>query len=79
MANKREAQESPGGVLAAVAKTIGAAAGTIAAAVGITAPQKPKAAKLRNKNKSRLPRRQKKAATKAATGIKRAARVKTAV
>jgi hypothetical protein len=79
MANKKEAQESPEGVLVTAAKSIGAAAGTIAAAVGITAPQKPKATKLLNKNKSRLPRRQKKAAKKVATRAKRAAALKTSL
>jgi hypothetical protein len=63
MAKKKETQESPDGVLASAAKTIGAAAGTIAAAVGVTAP-KPKVPKLVKKNKTRLPRREKKAAAK---------------
>ena len=65
MAKKKEAQESPDGALVAAAKTIGAAAGTLAAAVGVTAP-KPKVPKLVKKNKTRLPRRQKKAAAKKA-------------
>jgi hypothetical protein len=73
MAKKKETPED--GVLIAAAKTIGAAAGTIAVAVGMTAPQKPKVPKLVDKNKSRLPRRQKKAAKKAAMGTKRAASV----
>ncbi len=79
MANKKEAQEPPEGVLVAAAKTIGAAAGMIAAAVGITAPQKPKVPKRVNKSKSRVPRRQKKAAKKVSTRAKRAPGVKTAV
>ena len=77
MAKKKEAQEPPEGVLVAAAKSIGAAAGTIAAAVGITAPRKPKVPKLVNKNKSRMPRREKKAAKKVATNTKRAVRAKT--
>ena len=66
MAKKKEAQESPDGVLVTAAKKIGTAAGTIAAAVGVTLPSKPKKPKLAKKNKSRLPRRQKKAAQKSA-------------
>jgi hypothetical protein len=77
MAKKMEAQEPPDGVLVTAAKSLGSAAGAIAAAVGITAPEKPKVPKLANKNKSRLPRRQKKAAKKVATRAKRVARVKT--
>jgi hypothetical protein len=64
MAKKKIEEESPDGVPIAAAKTIGAAAGTIAAAVGVTAP-KHKVPKLVKKNKTRLPRRQKKAAQKA--------------
>ncbi|MEP6713931.1 MAG: hypothetical protein ABJC09_00050 [Terriglobia bacterium] len=75
MANKKETQEPTDGVLVAAAKTIGLAAGSIAAAVGMTAPQKQKVPKLVNKNKSRLPRRQKKATKKAVTGTKRAGKV----
>ena len=72
MVKKKEKKEEPtDGVLVAAAKTIGAAAGTIAAAVGVTGPvkdtpPKPKVPKLVKKNKSRLPRREKKAAQKAA-------------
>jgi hypothetical protein len=66
MAKKKETQESSDGVLVTAAKTIGAAAGTIAAAVGVTTPAKMKVPKLVKKNKSRLPRKQKKAAKKAA-------------
>jgi hypothetical protein len=73
---KRETQESPDGVLVATAKTLGAAAGKIAAAVGITASPKPKGPKLVNKNKSRLPRRQKKAGQKTAKRAKLASDVK---
>ena len=66
MAKKKEPnQEAPDTALVAAAKVVGAAAGTIAASVGATAP-KPKVPKLVKKNKSRLPRRQKKAAQKAA-------------
>jgi hypothetical protein len=51
----------------------------IAAAVGVTAPKKPKAPKLVvNRNESRLPRRQKKTAQKVATRAKRATKVKAA-
>lgn len=78
MAKKEETQKPPDGVLVAAAKSIGTAAGTIAAAVGIGAPQKMKVPKLANRNKSRLPRRQKKMAQKAATTAKRAANVKAA-
>ena len=78
MPKKKEAQDSPDGVLVAAARSIGGAAGSIAAAVGITAPEKPKAARLVNKNKSRLPRRQKKAVKKVAT-TKRTVHAKKAV
>jgi hypothetical protein len=76
MAKKKETQKPPDGVLVTAAKTIGAAVGTIAAAGGMTAPQKPKVPKLVNKNKSRLPRRQKKTAQKVAATAKRAANMK---
>jgi len=68
MAKKKEPQEESGdGVLASAAKAIGKAAGTVAAAVGVT-PHTPssKVPKLAKKNKSRLPRREKKAQRKAA-------------
>jgi hypothetical protein len=78
MANKEKVPEQPEGVLVAAAKSIGAAAGTIAAAVGITAQRQPKVRKLVNKNKSRLPRRQKKTAKTVATRAKRTARAKIA-
>ena len=51
MAKKKATQEPVDGVLVATAKTIGAAAGTVVAAVGLTAP-KPKVAKLVKKNKT---------------------------
>jgi hypothetical protein len=69
MAKKKEAQEQPEGALVEAAKSIGEAAGKIAVAVGVTPstpPAKPKIPKLAKKNKSRLPRRQKKAAQKVA-------------
>lgn len=78
MTKKKETPKPPDGVLVAAARSIGTAAGTIAAAVGITAPQKRKAPKLVKRNKSRLPRRQKKTARKAATRTKRAANAKAA-
>ena len=68
MAKKKEAQEEPGdGVLASAAKTIGKAAGTVAAAV-VASPKtaSSKVPKLVKKNKSHLPRRVKKAQRKAA-------------
>ncbi|HLK47517.1 MAG TPA: hypothetical protein VKT49_05245 [Bryobacteraceae bacterium] len=57
------------GLLATAAKTIGKAAGKIAAATGVKPdpaehPQSPKKGKLAPKNKARLPRRQKKAQKK---------------
>jgi hypothetical protein len=76
MAKKKEAQKPPDSVLVAAAKTIGEAAGVIAAAVGIAAPQKPKAPKLVTRNKSRLPRRQKKTVQKAANKAKLTGRIK---
>jgi hypothetical protein len=64
--------EAEGSILVAAAKTVGAAAGKIAALAGVAepapTPAKPKAIKpmkLQKKNKSRLPRRQKKALRKA--------------
>ena len=75
MAKKKETQE-PDGVLVAAARTVGAAAGTIAAVVGITAPRQLKVPKLVSKNNSRLPRRQKKAAKKVAKGSKQVSRIK---
>jgi hypothetical protein len=78
MPKNKETQKSPDGVLIAAARSIGAAAGTIAAAVGIAAPPKPKVPKLVNRNKSRLPQRQKKGAQKAATKANRTAKAKAA-
>lgn len=56
--------------LVAAAEAVGAAAGKVATLVGVTAerpntPPTPKIGKLKPKNKSRLPRRQKKALQKA--------------
>jgi hypothetical protein len=70
-AKKKETEESADSVLVTAAKTIGEAAGKVAAAVGVTTAPKPsvpkrKIPKLVKKNKQRLPRRQKKAAQKAA-------------
>jgi hypothetical protein len=76
MAKKKERQDRSDGVLLTAAKAIGAAAGTIAAAVGVTAPPKPKVPKLVNKNKVRLPRRQKKTEQKAAEKTKLTDKVK---
>ena len=65
-----EKPNNPEGVLEQAAKAIGSAVGTIAAKTGIAhanaSPTQPKAGKLPKKNKSRLPRRQKKAAMKKA-------------
>jgi hypothetical protein len=80
MENRTQTEEESGtGVLAAAAKAIGKADGTVVAAVGDTsqedsnggnqAPPAPKISKkvpkLTKKNKSRLPRREKKARQKA--------------
>ena len=68
MAKKKTTEEAPEGILETAAKTLGTAAGKIAAAVGVkapTPPAKPKVPKLASKNKSRLPRKQKKALKKA--------------
>lgn len=71
MAKKKNTEEAPEGILETAAKTLGTAAGKIAAAVGVTAdkkatpPSKIKIPKLASKNKSRLPRKQKKALKKA--------------
>ena len=61
-------KETEGSILASAAKAIGAAAGKIASLAGVV-PSRPKAKKtpkLQKKNKSRLPRRQKKAQHKVA-------------
>jgi hypothetical protein len=67
---KKIEEETPEGALVTAAKTIGAAAGKIAAAVGVSTPAKPKVPKLAKKHKSRLPRKQKKAAKKAMKSAK---------
>jgi hypothetical protein len=64
---KKKTEEAPEGILETAAKTIGTAAGKIAAAVGVTAEKKPakvKIPKLAPKNKTRMPRKQKKALKK---------------
>ena len=65
MSKKKEAEDT---ALISAAKTLGAAAGKIAALVGVDAPprqpSKPKVEKFQKKNKSRLPRREKKALQK---------------
>jgi hypothetical protein len=70
---RKKEPKAEGGLLVETAKTIGVAAGKVAALAGIAepAPAKPqtksvKVPKLQKKNKSRLPRRQKKALQKAA-------------
>jgi hypothetical protein len=82
MAEKKEkkpraAVEPEEGQLVSAAKVVGATAGKIAALAGAeaeappktpTPPTHPKKAKLAKKNKSRLPRKQKKALQKAARG-----------
>jgi hypothetical protein len=70
MRNEKETQEASEGVLVTAAKTIGTAAGKIAAAVGAATSgpaktAKEKTAPLVKKDKARLPRKQKKAAQKA--------------
>jgi hypothetical protein len=69
MTKKKETPESLDGVLVTAAKTIGEAAGKLAAAVGVK-PLKPKVPKLVAKKQTRVPRRQKKAAKRV---LKRAA------
>jgi hypothetical protein len=65
MAKKKEAAEGQAeGALVQAAKKIGETAGKIATAIGVAKPAKPKVQKLAKKNKSRLPRKQKKAARK---------------
>jgi hypothetical protein len=76
MAKKKETRESPDGVLITAAKTIGAAAGKIAAAAGVTASPKPKVSKLVKKKQSRLPRRLKKTTQKGGKGTQLANDVK---
>ncbi len=68
--------EAEDGVLVAAAKTVGKAAGKVAALVApepVPAPMHPKSVKpqkLQKKNKSRLPRREKKALQKSANKAK---------
>ena len=69
-ADKGAEQSTEKSGLVAAAEAVGAAAGKVAAMVGVTAerpntPPTPKIGKLKPKNKSRLPRRQKKALQKA--------------
>ncbi len=68
MAKKVDAED---GILINAAKTIGTEAGKVAALAGVDAaprqPSKPKAARFQKTNKSRLPRREKKAQKKAAS------------
>jgi hypothetical protein len=69
MAKKKDTEEQPAeGVLVPAAKTIGSVAGKVVAAVGGTGEQteSSKVPKLVKKNKTRLPRKQKKAQRKAA-------------
>jgi len=68
MAKKKEeaSPQSQDGALVKAAKAVGEAAGTIAAAVGVAKPAKPRVPKLEKKNKSGLPRKEKKAAKKSA-------------
>jgi hypothetical protein len=63
-------EDAPESVLVTAAKNLGAAAGKVAALAGVkaetpTAPKKVAIPKLASKNKSRLPRKQKKALKKA--------------
>ncbi|HUS06396.1 MAG TPA: hypothetical protein VMZ52_08880 [Bryobacteraceae bacterium] len=64
MAGKKSSTEDS--AIVAAAKTIGSAAGKVAAATGLAGAPKPKKGKLQKKDKSGLPRREKKAAKKAA-------------
>lgn len=63
-----EEQTSNDSVLERAAKTVGAAAGKIAKLAGVEAPPAEKKGKLPKQNKTRLPRRMKKAEKKAAAG-----------
>jgi cyclic lactone autoinducer peptide len=70
MSNVKKDTKSTDGVLVTAAKAIGKAAGTVASSVGVHEPavptkKKAKVGKLPPKNKSRLPRKQKKMALKA--------------
>jgi len=63
---KKKQDESPEGVLIAAGNAIGAAAGKVASEVGVHPQRKSvKVPKLAQKNKARLPRREKKALQKA--------------
>lgn len=64
---KKKTEESgqEDGVLRRAARAVGEAAGKIATAIGVAKPHRKRLAKLQKKNKSRLPRKQKKAAKKA--------------
>jgi hypothetical protein len=65
MPAKKAKQEEESGTIVAVAKTIGKAAGKIASLAGVHAEQPGTVdGKFVKKNKSRLPRKQKKAARK---------------
>jgi hypothetical protein len=75
MAEKKErkpkaAVKAEEGLLVSAAKAIGATAGKIAALAGAgpTPPKNPKKPKLAKKNRSRMPRKQKKAQQKSARG-----------
>jgi hypothetical protein len=70
MPKKNKTAEPPDSALVTAAKTIGDAAGKIAAAVGVSTPAKPKVPKLAKKQKTKLPRKQKKAAKKAVKSAK---------
>jgi hypothetical protein len=61
---KEESPESQDGALVKAAKTIGEAAGKIALVVGLPKPAKKRVRKFEKKNKTRLPRKEKKAARK---------------
>jgi len=69
MAKKAKSEEQDGSILESAAKLVGTAAGKVAAAVGVGGEEpkvaKKKVPKLTSKNKSRLPRKQKKAQQKA--------------
>ena len=74
MADKKKKQDR---ALVSAAETVGAAVGKVAALVGVTAekpktpPKNIKIPKLAKKNKSRIPRKQKKTPQKAALAASR--------
>ena len=77
MAKKKAAPEPPEGILATAAKSIGTAAGKIAAAVGMTPPSEPeakKAATTKSAKKYKAP-----VVKKAKKTVKKAANKSTAV